>query len=112
MKRIQRKRTKGWRMPNNTVYVGRGSRWGNPFNKTQIAVCFDHHGFPMPLMPLRAEPSLDRCLDLYTAWLAGELTHNPDLLEPLAGKDMACWCPLDKPCHADVLLDLVSRWYA
>ena len=30
-KRIQRKRTKGWRMPDNTVYVGRGSKWGNPF---------------------------------------------------------------------------------
>ena len=30
MKRIQRKRTKGWRMPDNAVYVGRPSKWGNP----------------------------------------------------------------------------------
>lgn len=30
-KRIQRKRTKGWRMPEGAVYVGRPSRWGNPF---------------------------------------------------------------------------------
>jgi hypothetical protein len=30
--RIQRKRTKGWKMPENTVYVGRGSKWGNPFS--------------------------------------------------------------------------------
>lgn len=29
--RIQRKRTKGWKMPENTVYVGRPSKWGNPF---------------------------------------------------------------------------------
>lgn len=29
--RIQRQRTKGWSMPENTVYVGRGSKWGNPF---------------------------------------------------------------------------------
>ena len=29
--RIQRKRTKGWRMPPNTVYVGRPTIWGNPF---------------------------------------------------------------------------------
>jgi hypothetical protein len=29
--RIQRKRTKGWKLPPNTVYVGRGSKWGNPF---------------------------------------------------------------------------------
>ena len=29
--RIQRKRTKGWRMPKDAVYVGRPGRWGNPF---------------------------------------------------------------------------------
>ena len=29
--RVQRRRTKGWRMPENTVYVGRGSKWGNPY---------------------------------------------------------------------------------
>jgi Domain of unknown function (DUF4326) len=31
-KRIQRKRTKGWKMPPNTVYVGRPTRLGNPFD--------------------------------------------------------------------------------
>lgn len=30
-KRIQRKRTKGWRTPEGAVYVGRPSAWGNPF---------------------------------------------------------------------------------
>ena len=30
-KRIQRKRTKGWRMPEGAVYVGRGTKWGNPY---------------------------------------------------------------------------------
>ena len=29
--RIQRKRTKGWRMPEGAVYVGRPTKWGNPF---------------------------------------------------------------------------------
>jgi hypothetical protein len=29
--RIQRKRTVGWKMPPNTIYVGRGSKCGNPF---------------------------------------------------------------------------------
>ena len=29
--RIQRRRTKGWRMPEGAVYVGRGSKWGNPY---------------------------------------------------------------------------------
>jgi hypothetical protein len=31
-----------------------------------------------------------------------------DLTE-LAGHDLACWCPLDQPCHADVLLELANR---
>lgn len=29
--RIQRQRVKGWRMPEGCVYVGRPTRWGNPF---------------------------------------------------------------------------------
>lgn len=29
--RIQRRRSKGWRMPEGAIYVGRPSRWGNPF---------------------------------------------------------------------------------
>ena len=29
-KRIQRKRTKGWRMPADAIYVGRPTKWGNP----------------------------------------------------------------------------------
>ena len=26
----------------------------------------------------------------------------------LAGLDLACWCPLDQPCHADILLDIAN----
>lgn len=26
----------------------------------------------------------------------------------LVGRDLACWCPLDQPCHADVLLELAN----
>lgn len=29
--RVQRSRAKGWKMPANTVYVGRPTVWGNPF---------------------------------------------------------------------------------
>jgi hypothetical protein len=38
------------------------------------------------------------------------IPNRPDVstwLAPLRGKDLACWCPLDKPCHADVLLALL-----
>ena len=107
--RIQRKRTKGWRMPPNTVYVGRGSPFGNPFNAAQIAVCYGHKGYPMPLIPLRVAPSLDRCLDMYQGYLRGLLLADPKYLDRLRGKNLACWCPLDRPCHADVLLEIANR---
>lgn len=32
---------------------------------------------------------------------------DADLAE-LRGRDLACWCPLDQPCHADVLLELAN----
>ncbi|EPX82062.1 hypothetical protein Salmuc_02429 [Salipiger mucosus DSM 16094] len=27
----------------------------------------------------------------------------------LRGRDLACWCPLDRPCHADILLELANK---
>jgi hypothetical protein len=84
-KRIQRKRTKGWRMPPNTVYVGRPTKWGNPFKQGP-------------------DGNIDTVLFRYKQWLEGELEDRPHLLDELKGKDLACWCPLDKACHADILL--------
>lgn len=31
-----------------------------------------------------------------------------DVVRDLAGRDLACWCPLDQPCHADVLLEIAN----
>jgi len=102
-KRIQRKRTKGWRMPPNTVYVGRPTIWGNPFT------IYDFN------LNLSTERRQQLAVDAYEAWLKGELKDRSNMLEPLKGKDLACWCPLvDKygnpiPCHADVLLKLLKE---
>lgn len=89
-KRIQRKRTRGWRMPQNAVYVGRPTKWGNPF---------------------RPSGDSDRGLAVcnFSMWIREGIAANqyPDLTE-LRGKDLACWCPLDQPCHADVLLELAN----
>jgi Domain of unknown function (DUF4326) len=96
--RIRMSRSAGWRMPADAIKVDRTTRWGNPF---------DHRG-----------PGRDRAIAIreYTAWLDGE---GPDELpagkrtvsrswvlahlNELAGHSLACWCPLDGPCHADVL---------
>lgn len=107
--RVQLIRKKGYRMPPNTRKVDRQTRWGNPFNATQIGCTFIHKGFPAPIIPLRTEPSLDRCLDMYVAWLGAVLAREPDFLDPLRGMNLACWCPLDRPCHADILLRLANE---
>ena len=86
--RIQRKRTKGWQMPKNTVYVGRPTKWGNPFiigNKW----------------------NLECALIKYRQWLLWKIQNDPDFLKPLQGKDLACWCNLTEACHADILLELL-----
>lgn len=94
-KRIQRKRTKGWRMPENTIYVGRGTKWGNPFKEQS--------------RPVNAAK--------FRSWLKGEVYPQMNswqritILKSLAdlrGKNLACWCPLDCDCHADTLLELAN----
>jgi hypothetical protein len=83
--RIQLKRTKGWRMPPNTVKVDRTTRFGNPF--------------PMTIARSRSD-----ALAAFTDYLRRRLADEPGFLEPLRGKNLGCWCPLDVPCHADLLL--------
>lgn len=104
--RIQLRRTKGWRMPPNTVKVDRATRWGNPFNATQVYVMFPWTESGAPLMKLHVEASLERCIDLYTAYLLAVIQSHPTWLVPLRGKNLACWCKPGAPCHADVMLRL------
>lgn len=92
--RVRLSRAKGWRMPANTVKVtrGPGMRWGNPFK-----VGDDVPG--MPGEPMDAEDARQ-----YFRLFAVEGMD----LAPLRGKNLACWCALDAPCHADVLLELAN----
>lgn len=113
-KRIQRKRTKGWRMPEEAVYVGRPSRWGNPYRVGDQWVDFLHE--------LSTDCDQDDCGRNHVVTLdAGGAIHafgfdqglmtddeQAEWYAPLRGRDLACWCPLDQPCHADVLLELAN----
>lgn len=119
--RVQRKRTKGWRMPENTVYVGRGSRWGNPYKvgAAYPGIVLAHNGakglriFLSGMLRVK-----DRADAVHRfSWLLrpvenrDELPSYPTRAEiwaELAGKNLACWCPLDAPCHADVLLEIAN----
>ena len=82
-------RAAGWRMPANTVKVDRTTRWGNPFRAGEGGI-----------------ETSEEAIRAYRQWLG----RNPELKRAarteLAGRNLACWCALDGPCHADVLLQL------
>lgn len=96
VRRIQRKRTRGWRLPPNTIIVCRPSIWGNPF---KVGTTY--------------KTNAEAVVAFRRALLHGELkTRNGEMLKnklnELKGFDLACWCRLDECCHADVLLELAN----
>jgi hypothetical protein len=148
--RLQRKRVNGWRMPDGAVYVGRPTKWGNPFV------------FHDQMMGLVQEPGIggDRAWDYEGRISAPDTGHDfhfadgrivhcsnrwatrtelvelfrltlteptasmrmsypskagrfakvtvEDIRRELAGRNLVCWCELDQPCHADVLLEMAN----
>ncbi len=99
--RIQRRRTPGWRMPTGAVFVGRLSIFGNPFpvfgSLTRAQVVKNFRGW-----------LLDDNVPEF-AWKVQHDTLRAALdAGVLRGRDLACWCPLAEPCHADVLLELAN----
>lgn len=86
--RVRLSRAKGWRMPPNTVKVDRSTRWGNPFRTSETFTAQD-------------------AVTAFSRWLETDAAGQALAREAkghLGGKNLACWCALDAPCHADVLL--------
>lgn len=111
--RLQHSRRKGAPIPEGAVYVGRPTRWGNPFARRQWNHAKSVNLFDRWLTGDLAGLSLERIgfcpaevatLDRRRVWV---LTH----LHELAGKDLVCWCPRSSPwCHADTLLRLAPLY--
>ena len=91
-RRIQRKRTRGWKMPPNTIYVGRPSVWGN---------CFDYRDYGRAEAVERFEKVIDKATH-------GAYLHTDTIRHLLKGKNLACWCSIGEPCHADILLKIAN----
>jgi len=93
-RRIQLRRTKGWRKPEGAVIVARPTKWGNPYQAGK-----DGDGDKAYLVRL------------YRRWI--QRPEQADIRATaraeLRGRDLCCWCPLDGPCHADVLLELANQ---
>lgn len=109
--RIQRKHTKGWRMPEGAIYVGRPSKWGNPFYIGGKA-----HVYMLGCWFQEDVPDAATATHMFEDWLTQQVNSRREgdwyrnnlrvslSSGELRGKDLACWCRLDQPCHADVLL--------
>ena len=107
--RVQRSRARGWKMPPNTVYVGRPTSYGNPFVGEAAAAVDAYRAFLTGRCHVEVGPDrLIKRMEYIPAWNAPyEIKRMAQLY--LRGKNLACWCPLDKPCHADVLLEIANR---
>jgi len=122
--RIQRRRDKGWRSPTGARYVGRGTKFGNPYTVGETyAWTPDCDTQPEPLVPgwdytgVRLEiADAQSAVSWFQSWIT---TPNPqarpasmavehwelrNALPQLAGRNLMCWCKTTEPCHADVLL--------
>jgi len=131
--RIQLRRTKGWRKPKDSIIVARPSRWGNWY-VVGTASEYRHgkYGLGDDLMVWTVDKwghrdgnrwagftdrleAVTFAVDLYRRSLEATYVdvdgplNREFYLGELTGHDLACWCPLDQPCHADVLLDLANR---
>ncbi len=91
--RVQYSRAPGWRTPPHTVLVSRGTRWGNPF-----------------LLGEDGTANRERAVQEFrSALMEGRLEITVDeVRRQLKGQNLGCWCPLDRPCHADVLLEVAN----
>jgi hypothetical protein len=101
-KRIQRRRVKGWRMPEGAVSVTRPGVFGNPF-------------------VVGPDMTAEMAVRCYREWLVDGECYLIDGLKErrarllarlpeLVGKDLACYCAVDaEHCHADVLLEMTRK---
>lgn len=102
------------------IYVGRPTRWGNPFTVVKAGHEPGLFGDKVTVYTVDGPGAFFRGTDedsawaagyavrLYRNWLTSSVKRIEDLVPILYGHDLVCWCPLDKPCHADVLLQLAN----
>jgi hypothetical protein len=122
--RIQLRRTKGWRLRDispDAIVVARPGPYGNPYT-----IAMMQERINQLAEALGTEPSLDPRQMAVEAFRC-DLTYGPDSIwwwygphtqiirikgalqdGELHGHDLACWCPLDQLCHADVLLEIAN----
>jgi hypothetical protein len=81
--------------PDDAIYVGRPTVWGNPFSHLPGGIARFRVG------------TRKRAIECYAEWIKTQPKLLAQLPE-LRGKDLVCWC-YPQPCHAEVLLNLANK---
>jgi len=134
--RVQRSRQHKQVSPNGLpiAYVGRGTRWGNPFRLVQysdgkwsVKTDGSERGKELLIKHCHAvyetknAAAID-AINCYNFWLLPDthregsmsdfyqsLAQIDDAVISLKGKNLSCWCKLNEKCHADLLLELANK---
>lgn len=121
--RLQLRRAAGWRLPAGAVKVDRSTRWGNPWRIQRLPLTGETFGPELPwrvqglgFALLTAQFGTEQEARAFTierfrvGLIHGQLSINVELVRrELAGHDLACWCRIGLPCHADVLLEVANN---
>ena len=110
------KRVKGFKLQEESrkingllcVLVSRPSKWGNPYKIGNIVEISSN----TPIKRIQLT-SAEAVVSMFEEYLGYEEMIESNLWKSmkkeLKGKNLACWCPLDQPCHADVLLKIANQ---
>lgn len=119
-KRIQLRRSKGWRKPEGAIVCTRPGKWGNPFWFVQM-----DHGAEMALRLFREtalgcwnpgiipkewpDSYVSEVYDAHQNWMKRIQRHPVEVARfELRGHDLCCWCKLESACHVDILLEIAN----
>jgi hypothetical protein len=100
-------------IPKDAVYVGRPTKWGNPYEigkpYTKGDMKFDNGTISYEnVVVLIEKMTREDVLMLYRVFIEDQLKEIPHFLDELRGKDLVCWCA-PKPCHAEILIELANK---
>lgn len=107
MKRIQRQRTKGFKLPENCTCINHGTKWGNPFLVSEL-------GRTEAIKRFRECLLNNAMAYYYFDEIQATIEYNrfvwmAEHLQGLEGKILACFCKESDSCHGDVLIEIIGN---